>query len=403
MTATGAVLWGAQTRPVWPRTPRRRPITMGRPLNSKYFNPVPTSNGESVASITITNAGTYTTLPTVSISAPNLPNGTSATLGTVHMKAVSATVATSGTGDVSADYVPGNILTVVGGTGTAATFTVASVKIRTVGLVGDGGGFVDGNTVTFSTGWATPAVLTLTVADGVITAVTVTNAGVRSTALPTDPVQPDSTDGPGTLAGTTFNLGFGVNAVTVNAIGDYTVISANPRTTTTNSANGTGATLTVTYGVLSVPVTNAGDGYVNAADAAVTFSAGAAAATAVLTAAGTNVILAHAFVVDGTQTLDADVIKQTSTNEYLMETTEGSSICTLVASNSLVAGQAYIQATDALDSTYFVTKLTAHLAVLETDTDGGTGFVYASGDAAPWSLEATSLDPSGLTVQIESA
>jgi hypothetical protein len=150
-------------------------------------------------------------------------------------------------------------------------------------------------------------------------------------------------------------------------------------------------------------VTNAGDGYVNAADAAVTFSAGAAAATAVLTAAGTNVILAHAFVVDGTQTLDADVIKQTSTNEYLMETTEGSSICTLVASNSLVAGQAYIQATDALDSTYFVTKLTAHLAVLETDTDGGTGFVYASGDAAPWSLEATSLDPSGLTVQIESA
>lgn len=376
---------------------------MGRPLNSKYFNPVPTSNGESVASITITNAGTYTTLPTVSISAPNLPNGTSATLGTVHMKAVSATVATSGTGDVSADYVPGNILTVVGGTGTAATFTVASVKIRTVGLVGDGGGFVDGNTVTFSTGWATPAVLTLTVADGVITAVTVTNAGVRSTALPTDPVQPDSTDGPGTLAGTTFNLGFGVNAVTVNAIGDYTVISANPTTTTTNSANGTGATLTVTYGVLSVPVTNAGDGYVNAADAAVTFSAGAAAATAVLTAAGTNVILAHAFVVDGTQTLDADVIKQTSTNEYLMETTEGSSICTLVASNSLVAGQAYIQATDALDSTYFVTKLTAHLAVLETDTDGGTGFVYASGDAAPWSLEATSLDPSGLTVQIESA
>jgi len=377
---------------------------MGRPLNSKYFNPVPTSNGESVASITITNAGTYTTLPTVSISAPNLPNGTSATLGTVHMKAVSATVATSGTGNVSADYVPGNILTVVGGTGTAATFTVASVKIRTAVVVGDAGSFVNGNTVTFSTGWATPAVLTLTVdGGGAITAVTVTNAGVRSTALPTDPVQPNSTNGPGTLAGTTFNLGFGVNAVTVNAIGDYTAIGANPRTTTTNSANGTGATLTVTYGVLSVPVTNAGDGYVNAADAAVTFSAGAAAATAVLTATGTNVILAHAFVVDGTQTLDADVIKQTSTNEYLMETTEGNSICTLVASNALAAGQAYIQATDALDSTYFVTKLTAHLAVLETDTDGGTGFVYASGDTAPWSLEATSLDPSGLTVQIESA
>lgn len=376
---------------------------MGRPLNSKYFNPVPTSNGEGVDSITITNAGSYTAKPTVSISAPNLPNGTSATLGTVHMKALSATVVTSGTGDVSADYVPGNILTVVGGTGTAATFTVASVKIRTAAVVGDGGSFVNGNTVTFSTGWATPAVLTLTVdGGGAITAVTVTNAGVRSTALPTDPVQPDSTNGPGTLAGTTFNLGFGVNAVTVNAIGDYTVIGANPRTTTTNSANGTGATLNVTYGVLSVPVTNAGDGYVNAADAAVTFSAGAAAATAVLTATGTNVILAHAYVVDGTQTLDADIIKQTSTNEYLMETTEGQSIVTLVASSSLSEGQAYIKATDALNSTYYVTKLTAHLAVLEQWTDGGSGFVHNGGTEATWTLESTSIDPTGETVQIES-
>lgn len=375
---------------------------MGRPLNSKYFNPVPTSNGEGVDSITITNAGSYTAQPTVSISAPNLPNGTSATLGTVHMKALSATVVISGTGDVSADYVPGNILTVVGGTGTAATFTVASVKIRTAALFNDGGGFVNGNTVTFSTGWATPAVLTLTVADGVITAETITNAGVRSTALPTDPVQPDSTNGPGTLADTTFNLGFGVNAVTVNAIGDYTVIGANPRTTTTNSANGTGATLTVTYGVLSVPVTNAGDGYVDAADAAVTFSAGAAAATAVLTATGTNVILAHAYVVDGTQTLDADIIKQTSTNEYLMETTEGQSICTLVASDSLSEGQAYIKATDALSSTYYVTKLTAHLAVLEQWAAGESGFVHSGGTDTPWTLESTSIDPTGETVQIES-
>ena len=377
---------------------------MGRPLNSKYFNPVPTSNGEGVDSITITNAGSYTAQPTVSISAPNLPNGTSATLGTVHMKALSATVVTSGTGDVSADYVPGNILTVVGGTGTASTFTVASVKVRTAANQADAGGFDNGDTVTFSTGWSTPAVLTLTVdGGGAITGVTITNAGVRSTTpLPADPVQPDSRTGEGTLSGTTFNLGFGVNAVTVNAIGDYTVISANPRTTTTNSANGTGATLTVTYGVLSVPVTNAGDGYVNAADAAVTFSAGAAEATAVLTATGTNVILAHAFVVDGTQTLDADIIKQTSTNEYLMETTEGQSICTLVASDSLSEGQAYIKATDALNSTYYVTKLTAHLAVLEQWTADEGGFVHSGGTDTPWTLESTSIDPTGETVQIES-
>lgn len=376
---------------------------MGRPLNKKYFDPVPTSNGEGVASITITAGGSYTAIPVPSITAPELPNGVSATLGSVHMAALSASVTTSGSGDITKDYEPGDKLTVVGGTAaTVAVFNVDSVKIRTAANVTDAGGFVNGNTVTFSTGWATPAVLTLTVdGGGAITGVTITNAGVRTSALPTDPVTPDSTNGPGTLAGTTFNIGFGVNAVSVDTSGDYTALAANPVTTTTDSANGEGATLTVTYEVSGVDVSTGGSGYVAAPT--VSFSAGAAAADAVLTTTGTNVILAHAYVVDGTQTLDADIIKQTSTNEYLMETTEGQSIVTLVASNSLVPGQAYIMATDALGSTYFVTKLTAHLAVLETWTDGGSGFVYAGGDDAPWSLESTNIDPTGLTVQIESA
>ena len=294
---------------------------MGRPLNKRFFDPVPSSNGESVVSYTITSRGSYTALPTVTVSAPGLPGGVTAT-GTLTMRALSAVVAVGGS-----DYVSGDILTVVGGTGTAATFTVDTV---------DGG-----------------AVQTVTPLD----------------------------------------------------TGSYTALAANPRTTTDNSVSGAGATLTVTYEVLNFTVTDGGSGYVSALDAALTFSpASTTAATAVLTTTGTNVILAHAYVVDGTQALDADIIKQTSTNEYLMETTEGSSICTLVASNSLVAGQAYIKATDSLNNTYFVTKLTAHLAVLETWTDnGGDGWLYASGDTAPWSLDATSLDPTGLTVQIESA
>jgi hypothetical protein len=372
---------------------------MGRPLNSRFFDPVPASNGEGVVSYTITNAGSYTAVPTVAVSAPGLPGGVSATLGAVSMKALSATVTVGGTGATNADYAPGNTLTVSGGTGTAPVFTVSSVKVRTAANVADAGGFLNGNTVTFSTGFSTPAVLTLTVdGGGAITGLAVTNAGVRTTALPTDPVTPDSTNGPGTLAGTTFNLGFEVNAISLTTAGSLTALPANPAATTTNSSTGgTGATLTVAYGVLSVAVTNGGSGYVNSADAAITFTpASTTASTAVLTTTGTNVLLAHAHVVGGTTALDADIVKQTGTSDYVMTTTEGTSICGLVPSNSPAAGQAYIIATDSAANTYWVLKLTAHKAVLRRRA-GGT-WIYPNGYSAPWSLAAAS----GAVVSIES-
>jgi hypothetical protein len=379
---------------------------MGRPLNKRFFDPTPPSNGESVVSYSINVAGTYTAIPTVTVSPPGLPDGVTATLGSTAMKAVSAVVTVGGTGDVSADYAPGNTLTVAGGTGTAPVFSVTDVKVRTAANVTNAGGFLNGNTVTFSTGWATPAVLTLTVnGGGVITGVAVTNAGVRSTyILPTDPVTPNATNGPGTLAGTTFNLGFSVHAISLATAGSLTALPANPVATTTNSVTGgTGATLTVTYGVLSVPVATGGSGYVSAADAALTFNPTGATATAILSTTGTNVILAHARVYGSSSVLDADIVKQTSTNEYLMNTIDGSSICTLVESDDLLQGQAYIKATDSLGSTYFVVKLTAHLAVLGAQWDNaGSGWVYIPGDEVPWNFDISG-DTQGLQVQIESA
>ena len=185
---------------------------MGRPLNKRFFDPVPSSNGEGVASYTITAPGTYTTtLPTVVVSAPGLPGGVSAVLGAVTMQALSAQVAAGGTG-----YSVNDVLTVVGGTGTAATFRVATLSgsaVATVELVPGGGGI-------------------------------------------------------------------------------YTALAAtNPRTTTAVPSSGrSGATLTVTYGVLGVAVTSGGSGYVNATDAAIEFTpASTTAATAVLTTTGTNV------------------------------------------------------------------------------------------------------------------
>jgi hypothetical protein len=312
---------------------------MGRPLNKKYFDAVPTSIGEGVSSVTITGQGNYNALATVTFSAPGLPGGTTAS-GSVRMELRSVSINNAG-----GSYTAGDVLVIGGGSvvgdTTAGTYTAqAQIQVDTVGGSGE--------------------ILTFTA------------LSVR-----------------GSYSALPQKVTGGSNVTNLSLAG----------------GTGTNARVNVTWRVLSVTISSAGSGYVSVADAAPTFSAGTSTATgtSVLTSTGTNVILAHAYVVDGTQTLDADIIKQTSTNEYLMETTEGQSIVTLVASNSLSAGQAYIKATDSLSSTYYVTKLTAHLALLERWTDSGSGWVYASGEDAPWSLESTSVDSSGMTVQIESA
>jgi hypothetical protein len=194
----------------------------------------------------------------------------------------------------------------------------------------------------------------------------------------------------------TFNLGMGVNAVTLATAGDMTVIPANAAATTTDSATGTGANLTVAYGVLSVPVATSGSGYTSAADAVLTFNPAGATATANLLVTGSNVILAHAKVIGSATVLDADIAKQVSTNDYVMTTTDGTSKVALTTTDTPAPGGAYIVATDANGSTYWVTKLTAHRATLVRRTMNGS-YVHPTGGTAAWSFAPASL----LRVQIE--
>lgn len=307
---------------------------MGRPLNKKFFNPVPDSNGEGVASVTVTGQGNYNTLPTISFSPPALAGGVTAT-GSVIMELNTVAVNAGGTG-----YAVGNVLTI--------------------------GFTADTTTGTFT---SEAQIVVQTVSSGVITAFNTLSVRGAYSVLPQK------------IAG-------GSNTTNLRVTG----------------GTGTGATVNVTYRVKEVSITNAGSGYVSVSDAAPTFSAGTSTATgnSVLTTSGTNVILARAFVRGGTQALEADIIKQTSTNEYVMVTTEGQSVVTLVANASPTEGQARIQATDALGSTYYVTKLTARLAQIQQWTDGGSGFVYTSGSTAPWSFDISG-DTRGLQVRIESA
>ena len=86
------------------------------------------SNGGTVTAITRTNnSGTYTSVPTVVISAPTTAGGVQATANAVNMiqSGGSPTINSGGTG-----YTVGDVLTIVGGTPvtTAATMTVTSVS-----------------------------------------------------------------------------------------------------------------------------------------------------------------------------------------------------------------------------------------------------------------------------------
>jgi phosphotransferase system HPr-like phosphotransfer protein len=176
------------------------------------------SNGGAVTALTRTAQGSgYTSFPSVAISAPTTAGGVQATATVTNMFASGVTVQSGGTG-----YTVGNVLTVSGGTPqTAVQLTVS------------------------------------TVSGGVITAVTVSNAGAY-TALPTNPV---SVTG-GTGSGATFNL---------------------------------------TWAVIAFTITNAGSGYVE--QPTVTFSGGGGSGAAAYAVVGAGTII-RALGATGTQTID---------------------------------------------------------------------------------------------------
>jgi hypothetical protein len=95
-----------------------------------------------------------------------------------------------------------------------------------------------------------------------------------------------------------------------------------------------------------------------------------------------------AFITGGSA-LEADIIKQTGTSSYLVATADGTGVVTLTAADdgALVAGQCSLAATDVNGSTYYVTKLTAHRALLvQNDVNGS--FEYPSGATVAWDFAA---------------
>lgn len=403
---------------------------MARSLNKKYFGNrnVGTTGtadnkigGEGVASYgTIVAGSGWTTQPTASISAPNIPGGVTAT-GTFRYKALSFAATANGTG-----YSVGDIVEV--DTGTAATKARASVlRITSVGTaavdgrptIGDNGTNYDsGDLVTFTNANLSQSfrVRITTAVDGDATVITVEQEAVwtGTGAAPTSTTGWTATTTEGlnnTGTGLVVNFttaNWGVYSIgTVTVPGSYTTFPSDAGAGTLTSvspATGTGTKANITMGLLSVTVTEKGSGYTVPADAALVFSPAAtptnASATAVLTtdsgAVGSATNQENAIVIyantsaGGTTAKVGDIIRQVSGRRYKVKTADGIKICKLGIDDTPAPFGAYIVATDDNGNTYYVTKLTAHKALLTRKTlNGESEWLFETNSSAPWSFTTT--------------
>lgn len=215
---------------------------------------------------------------------------------TANLGAYSATVVVSGSGGTNADYYPTEVLNVSGGTYTGnqqANVAVQSVKIRTVVANDPGTGYAQGDYFIFSgAGFTTNANVVVSGVDGNgnITALSISSAGVyTSSTLRSDPVTANTAVTSGGV-NATFNIGWGINALTIANAGDYPTIPANP-VTLVGSGTGTGATANLVYKVSTVKVTAGGTGYNEAAPAVAFNPAGATATASIAGGAVTGIVV----------------------------------------------------------------------------------------------------------------
>lgn len=260
---------------------------------------------------------------------------------------------------------------------------VAGVSVSNTGT-----GYSRGATVTFSapqepTGRVATGHATF-VTDGLsrfgITGVVVDDAGTGYTSAPTVTVTT------ATRVNSVANSGIGgLNTFTVTTATGIAI----GMTISGGSTGVNGKVTAVTGKVITSSVNNNGT-WTNAGNLFFADYGTGFADSVALTSTTTNAIKVAAYLQTkdgGTGIKLADIVKQEASHRYLVKTSEGIGQCKLTATSVLIPGTMNIVATDWHGSTYWVTKLTAHKAVLTQSTSSG-GFVIANGQATGWTLGA---------------
>ena len=142
--------------------------------------------------------------------------------------------------------------------------------------------------------------------------------------------------------------------------------------------------MTVSYGVKNIAITESGSGYINGADAAVSFvPASTTASTTVLTVGiQQNAILAYAYV-NGSRTL-VDIVSQIGSRKYKVLSDSGIYTVKLVGAQAANEGEMDITATDSAGKTYYVKNINSKRALLIRY--GSAGHQFADSTSADWSF-----------------
>jgi hypothetical protein len=207
-----------------------------------------------ITGVIVESPGSYSTLPTLSV----VGDGVGASLSAI-MLANSAIPVTAQSG--AGSYAPNDTITLSGGTfSQAAVLRVTNTMVQSATVVNGGGGGTNGTqTVTGTTGTGTKFQASVTITGGSITAVNSISVNGNYTANPTSIVLEPVT-GAG-LTGATLSLSMGVLSASVITAGSYTVLPSNPVSQGSTSGAGTGATFTLLWGILGALITSSGNGY----------------------------------------------------------------------------------------------------------------------------------------------
>ncbi|NBS70061.1 hypothetical protein EBT31_14290, partial [bacterium] len=244
----------------------------------------------SISTIGITNPGSgYTTVPQVTISAPNQTNGVQATAvasisnaaGTI----VSINMTAIGSGYNSVPTVTIAAPTSSFGTPAEAVATISGGNVVAITVTNPGSGYSSAPSVTITGGGGTNATANAVLGSGIVSAITITEPGTGYTAPPTITI---SGGGGTNAAATTGFLTFATGTIGVVVTNGGTGYTAGNTTVSITAApvGGTNAAATaiVNGGVVTqIVVTNPGAGYTSTPTVTISGSGSNATAKAILT------------------------------------------------------------------------------------------------------------------------
>lgn len=205
-------------------------------------------------------------------------------------------------------------------------------------------------------------------------------------------LNPDNVGGEGissvTLGGTNNSSGYTTgDALTINA----PQIAGGTQAVGTVNAYANGA-------IGNVSISTVGSGYTSATISAGTGTQGTLTLTAVLTSSSAatarrNVIIPQVRISSTNRTSGNDILSQKGSKRFKVKSQDGTAVCKLVAATPSAAGEMAIVATDSQNSTYWVKKITKNKVELVQNSDGGTGFDFADGDTAKWTITGSASAP----------